>query len=148
MKILLAIAFSVLIQSLDTNAWDFTFYDTANLRYHTKTLAHDIQQNHNFSAQIEHVLLLLTPSLSDTRFIEQAGIIDSLDAEDLRFVTIVSCASKEYRDGYHTDRKTAKLLLKEHPEVRLVILDQRARPVYSAKNKCGVQQLKGLLVTE
>ena len=132
-------------QSLMAQQWKFNFFDAKEDKYNSKSLASDIQKIYHLSAQNVHMFILLTPSLNDSIYVQQSKTIDSLDAEKSQLITVVACTSNEYRNGYHTDKKTARRLANKHSQVRMAVLDRNGSLLYTARKVINAERLKQIL---
>jgi hypothetical protein len=122
--------------------WKFNFFDAGKRKYNSTRLIDDIQNNNHLSISNVHVLIPLTPSLNDSIYVQQSRTIDSLDAESSQFITVIACTSNEYRDGYHTDKNTARRLANKHSQVRIAVLDRNCFLLYATKQVINSERFK------
>jgi len=137
LAVLLMIAVSVpLPVSASPKTLDFLFYSAPSVFHRSVYLEEWFEQAYEANFNMT-MILLETPSLDDSRYLKQMEILESLPdgmAEKLEFIYVVSCWTKEYRDGYHTKLETARRLAEGHNDFRVRFLDGRGKVLFTSSD--------------
>jgi hypothetical protein len=132
--------------ALSQKVLNFSFFDTSEKQmYHSISLNKDLKTYGGIEDSNVTILLLKASSLIDKDFVYQFKILDSLDAEQLESLIVVSCISNEYKDGYHANIKTAKEIEKQINGYKLIILNSKGMIIYLSKNVLSKKRLKNIL---
>jgi hypothetical protein len=132
--------------ALSQKVLNFSFFDTSEKQmYHSISLDKDLKTYYGIKDNKATILLLRTSSLKDKEFVCQFKILDSLNAEELGLLIVVSCTSDKYKDGYHTKLKTAKEIEKKINGYKLVILNSKGMVMHKSKSILSKNILENIL---
>lgn len=110
---------------------EFTFFGSSGKKQYTSTsVITDLLKNNNVNSDEIKIVLLHTPSLSDSIFIHQTKILDTISVRNPNLMIVVSCPSEEYRNGYFTKKETALRLSAEMKGYRIAVLNSSGMVIY------------------
>lgn len=133
--------------ALSQKVLNFSFFDTSEKqKYHSISLDKDLKLYYGIKDIKPSVILLKTISLENKDYAHQSKILDSLDAENMGLLIVVSCVSDRYKGGYHTDLKTAKELEKQTKGYKLVILNSKGMIIHKSKNVLSKRRIENILL--
>jgi len=123
---------------------NFDFFNSNGKQYNTKTLNEQLENEYNAEFD-EKIILLETPSLTDSLYVSQNRILDLLKAESLELIYITACLTKEHKGGYHTTIEKAKELVGENPRFRIRLLGLGANILFESNEVISKNEIEELL---
>jgi hypothetical protein len=143
MKQLITISFLMFFTTSSfSQTMNFKFFNSNGKEFNTKILNEQLEKEYGTRFE-EKMILLETPSLKDSLYIQQNNILNDIDAERLQLIFITACTENEYKGGYHTSIEKAKEIMGESPKFRLRIIESGGRILfesYETLNKYEIEK--------
>jgi len=146
----LSLIIFILLFSVIANAeiLDFEFMDSSGRSFRTTKLLAQFEQRNNYRYENISIVLMVTPSLKDQKYLKQNEILDGMDhaeAEKLQLMYVISCWIEEYKAGYHTSIKTAKSLAEANNSFRIIIMDVNGKVFFKSDKPISAEMLRNVI---
>ena len=122
---------TILTISSFSQTLNFEFFNSNGKEFNTKILNEQLEKEYGTRFE-EKIILLETPCLKDSIYIQQNKILNDIDAESLQLIFITACAEKEYKGGYHTSIEKAKEIMGENHKFRIRILESGGKILFES----------------
>lgn len=125
---------------------DFKFYSTGGkYEYGSLTFLNQLEAKYSYRYEGMKLILVETPSLSDSLFLQQCMVLEKLNAEELQLLFVYSCWNEIDSSGYYTTIETAQQLSDGYNEFRIRFLDSEANVIYSGNHILSELEIMDIL---
>ena len=123
---------------------NFEFFNSNGKKFNTTTLNEQLENEYGTRFETK-IILLETPNLRDSLYIQQDKILNEIDAESLQLIFITVCPEKECKGGYHTSIEKAKEIMGKNPEFRLRIIRSGGKIVFESYDVLSKDKILNVL---
>ena len=133
LRIFLLGLISILLLACASKALKLPFYDSKHREYWFNDVPKSIGRYYKIKTSPTVIIVQFLPQSSNSAK-EQIEVLESLDAEAMNFIYVVSDTRIEHTGGYYLQLNDAKILQLKYPESLALIVNPNGHVLRTSKN--------------